>query len=73
MGIIYIVSVEFPLPGDNVEEKGCCQIKDESKDNRGLVDNNTAQSLSSEDIDSMRRLESYAACSFIALLCRTHN
>lgn len=73
MGMIYSVSVEFPLPGDIVEEKGCCQIKDESKDNRALVDNNTAQSLSGEDIDSMRRLESYTACSFVSLLCRTHN
>lgn len=41
--------------GDNVEEKGDCQIKDECKDNRGLVDNNTAQSLTGEDIDEMRR------------------
>ncbi|KAG5543027.1 hypothetical protein RHGRI_015946 [Rhododendron griersonianum] len=51
----YLSRVFPTAEGDNVEEKGCCQIKDESKDNRGLVDNNTAQSLSSEDIDSMRR------------------
>ncbi|CAL5383470.1 unnamed protein product [Camellia sinensis] len=41
--------------GDNVQEKGDCQINDECKDNRGLVDNNTAQSLTGEDIDEMRR------------------
>ncbi|GFY86239.1 eukaryotic initiation factor 3 gamma subunit family protein [Actinidia rufa] len=43
------------VSGDNVQEKVYCQIKDESKDNRALVDNNTAQSLTGEDIDSMRR------------------
>ncbi|KAJ8762192.1 hypothetical protein K2173_007347 [Erythroxylum novogranatense] len=40
---------------NNAEEKGDCQLMDESKDNRALVDNNKAQSLSSEDIDEMRR------------------
>lgn len=30
-------------------------IKDELRDNRAIVDNNKAQSLSSEDIDAMRR------------------
>ncbi|XP_059636291.1 uncharacterized protein LOC132278509 [Cornus florida] len=37
------------------EGKGDCQIKEESKDNRALVDNNTAQSLTGEEIDEMRR------------------
>uniref|UniRef100_A0A5B7AUJ1 tRNA (adenine(58)-N(1))-methyltransferase non-catalytic subunit TRM6 n=1 Tax=Davidia involucrata TaxID=16924 RepID=A0A5B7AUJ1_DAVIN len=40
--------------GNNLQEKGDFQIKDESKDNRTLVDNNTAQSLTGEDIDEMR-------------------
>ncbi|KAK2994693.1 hypothetical protein RJ640_026172 [Escallonia rubra] len=40
---------------NNVPEKGDCPIKDEFKDNRALVDNNTAQSLTGEDIDAMRR------------------
>uniref|UniRef100_A0A5B7ARY6 tRNA (adenine(58)-N(1))-methyltransferase non-catalytic subunit TRM6 n=2 Tax=Davidia involucrata TaxID=16924 RepID=A0A5B7ARY6_DAVIN len=40
--------------GNNLREKGDCQIKDESKDNRALVDNNTAQNLTGEDIDEMR-------------------
>ncbi|XP_060199819.1 uncharacterized protein LOC132628112 [Lycium barbarum] len=37
--------------GNNLEEKDV----DGSKDNRALVDNNTAQSLTSEDIDEMRK------------------
>ncbi|GFZ10374.1 eukaryotic initiation factor 3 gamma subunit family protein [Actinidia rufa] len=41
--------------GDNVQKKVYCQIEDESKDNRALVDNNTAQNLTGEDIDAMRR------------------
>ncbi|KAK3033235.1 hypothetical protein RJ639_033115 [Escallonia herrerae] len=46
----------FPVTeGNNVPEKGDCPIKDEFKDNRALVDNNTAQSLTGEDIDAMRR------------------
>lgn len=36
--------------GNNLEEKDV----DGSKDNRAIVDNNTAQSLTSEDIDEMR-------------------
>ncbi|KAH7849916.1 hypothetical protein Vadar_024872 [Vaccinium darrowii] len=51
----YLSRVLPTSEGDNVVEKGDCRIKDESKDNRALVDNNTAQSLSGEDIDSMRR------------------
>lgn len=39
------------LLGNNLEEKDV----DGSKDNRAIVDNNTAQSLTSEDIDEMRR------------------
>ncbi|KAA8537527.1 hypothetical protein F0562_027135 [Nyssa sinensis] len=41
--------------GNYLQEKVDFQIKDESKDNRALVDNNTAQSLTGEDIDEMRR------------------
>ncbi|KAM3337664.1 hypothetical protein P3S68_031989 [Capsicum galapagoense] len=36
---------------NSLEEKDV----DGSKDNRAIVDNNTAQSLTSEDIDEMRR------------------
>jgi tRNA (adenine-N(1)-)-methyltransferase non-catalytic subunit len=31
------------------------QARDETRDNRSLVDNNTAQTLSSEDIEAMKR------------------
>jgi tRNA (adenine-N(1)-)-methyltransferase non-catalytic subunit len=31
------------------------QLYGESKDNRSLIDNNTAQSLTGEDIEDMRR------------------
>lgn len=31
------------------------QVQDETRDNRSLVDNNTAQNLSSEDIEAMKR------------------
>lgn len=41
--------------GNNAEEKGECEIIDESKDNRALIDNNKAQSLTGNDIDTMRR------------------
>lgn len=43
------------LGNNNVEENNGCQSKDESKDNRALVDDNKAQSLTGEDIDAMRR------------------
>ncbi|XAR61666.1 hypothetical protein NMG60_11016148 [Bertholletia excelsa] len=41
--------------GDTVQGKEDCLVKDEFKDNRAIVDNNTAQSLTGEDIDAMRR------------------
>lgn len=47
----FIPSVE----GNNGEEKGDFQSQEISKDNRALVDNNKAQSLTGEDIDAMRR------------------
>ncbi|KAK1406615.1 hypothetical protein QVD17_42079 [Tagetes erecta] len=40
---------------NNTEEKRECGIKDESRDNRALVDNNTAQTLTGEDIEGLRR------------------
>ena len=47
--------VEFFLLGNNIQEKGDFQSQDETKDNRALVDNNNAQSLTGEEIDEMRR------------------
>ncbi|KAG5250348.1 tRNA (adenine(58)-N(1))-methyltransferase non-catalytic [Salix suchowensis] len=45
----------FVCVGNNDQEKGGCQIMDECRDNRAIVDNNEAQTLTSEDIDEMRR------------------
>ena len=49
---------EFSLSGSNdlQEEKESPTVYG-SKDNRELMDNNTAQSLTGEDIDELRRLE----------------
>ncbi|XP_057794809.1 uncharacterized protein LOC131011072 [Salvia miltiorrhiza] len=41
--------------GNNLGEKMDDQTMEECRDNRALVDNNTAQSLTGEDIDGMRR------------------
>ncbi|KAH6788473.1 eukaryotic initiation factor 3 gamma subunit family protein [Perilla frutescens var. frutescens] len=41
--------------GNNLREKMDDQTMEECRDNRALVDNNTAQSLTGEDIDDMRR------------------
>ncbi|CAL1355622.1 unnamed protein product [Linum trigynum] len=40
---------------NNVQEKGECEVVDESRDNRALVDDNKAQTLTGEDIDEMRK------------------
>ncbi|KAJ0025188.1 hypothetical protein Pint_09387 [Pistacia integerrima] len=40
---------------DDIQEKETIQINDELRDNRAIVDNNKAQSLTGEDIDAMRR------------------
>ncbi|KAL3639068.1 hypothetical protein CASFOL_016975 [Castilleja foliolosa] len=37
------------------EDKLDCQIMEECRDNRALVDNNTAQSLTGDDIDELRK------------------
>ena len=47
------------MVGNNDQEKGGCQIMDECRDNRAIVDNNEAQTLTSEDIDEMRRCFAY--------------
>ncbi|PHT66774.1 hypothetical protein T459_31199 [Capsicum annuum] len=53
MGLNPILDITSPLCGNtlgnSLEEKDV----DGSKDNRAIVDNNTAQSLTSEDIDEM--------------------
>ncbi|XP_012835735.1 PREDICTED: tRNA (adenine(58)-N(1))-methyltransferase non-catalytic subunit trm6 isoform X1 [Erythranthe guttata] len=40
---------------NNLGEKMDCEVMEECRDNRALVDNNTAQTLTGEDIDEMRR------------------
>lgn len=40
---------------NNAEDKKECELKEESRDNRALIDNNTAQTLTGEDIEGMRR------------------
>ncbi|XP_057973135.1 uncharacterized protein LOC131161407 [Malania oleifera] len=49
----YLSRVLSATQGNNVQE--ACTVKDESKDNRALVDDNKAQNLTGEDIDAMRR------------------
>ncbi|KAM5565107.1 hypothetical protein ABKV19_019237 [Rosa sericea] len=41
--------------GNSIQEQGDCQSKDELRDNRALVDNNKAQSLTGDAINEMRR------------------
>ncbi|KAJ4834887.1 hypothetical protein Tsubulata_049590 [Turnera subulata] len=43
------------MDGNNLQEEGDSKILDESRDNRALVDNNQAQSLTGDDIEEMRR------------------
>ncbi|KAL3640971.1 hypothetical protein CASFOL_015939 [Castilleja foliolosa] len=40
---------------DNRKDKMDCQIMEECRDNRALVDNNTAQSLTGDDINELRK------------------
>lgn len=51
----YLSRVLPTTEGHNIEETTNSLMKDELKDNRALVDNNTAQSLTGEDIDALRR------------------
>ncbi|XP_043711305.1 tRNA (adenine(58)-N(1))-methyltransferase non-catalytic subunit TRM6 isoform X2 [Telopea speciosissima] len=50
-----VSSLLVSLLARDLPEKGDCLLKDESRDNRSLVDDNTAQSLSGEDIEALRR------------------
>ncbi|XP_031118360.1 tRNA (adenine(58)-N(1))-methyltransferase non-catalytic subunit trm6 [Ipomoea triloba] len=50
-----LARVSPAIEGNNLEAESDSQTTDVSKDNRALVDNNTAQSLTGEDIDEMRR------------------
>ncbi|KAK7275211.1 hypothetical protein RIF29_16320 [Crotalaria pallida] len=48
-------SLPSSLQGDNTEEIKDGQVNVVSRDNRALIDNNTAQSLTGDDIEAMRR------------------
>ncbi|KAL5727282.1 hypothetical protein ACHQM5_000497 [Ranunculus cassubicifolius] len=50
----YLSRILAASEGDS-QEKSDTQSKEETKDNRALVDNNSAQSLSGQDIDALRR------------------
>jgi tRNA (adenine-N(1)-)-methyltransferase non-catalytic subunit len=50
---LYLSRVLPTAEGSNLQDK---REKDETKDNRALVDNNTAQNLTGDDIDAMRRV-----------------
>ncbi|XP_038977528.1 tRNA (adenine(58)-N(1))-methyltransferase non-catalytic subunit trm6-like [Phoenix dactylifera] len=50
-----IASSSAPSHDNCMQESDDGQSIDELKDNRSLIDNNTAQNLSSDDIDAMRR------------------
>lgn len=56
--------VEIFLLGNNIQEKGDEKSQEITKDNRALIDNNKAQSLTGEDIDAMRRWEHHALVSW---------
>ncbi|KAF6137144.1 hypothetical protein GIB67_030908 [Kingdonia uniflora] len=48
--------------GDYLQEKSKLQLKDESKDNRALIDNNTTQSIYGGAIDVLRRNKEERLC-----------
>ncbi|KAJ0702253.1 putative tRNA (adenine(58)-N(1))-methyltransferase [Helianthus annuus] len=47
--------IPTPEANNNTEDKREGAVKDESRDNRALIDNNTAQTLTGEDIEGLRR------------------
>ncbi|XP_048440263.1 tRNA (adenine(58)-N(1))-methyltransferase non-catalytic subunit trm6-like [Pyrus x bretschneideri] len=51
----YLARYTLSTEGNNVPEKGEIQSVDEFRDNRALVDNNKAQSLTGEDINAIRQ------------------
>ncbi|PKA58767.1 hypothetical protein AXF42_Ash000860 [Apostasia shenzhenica] len=52
--LAFVGEVEF-CTASTLQDKDYWQSAGESKDNRSLIDNNTAQGLSSEDINAMKR------------------
>ncbi|KAI5004315.1 hypothetical protein ZWY2020_031558 [Hordeum vulgare] len=55
-GLVPCAATDAPSQDDKQRDGGADgQAQDETRDNRSLVDNNTAQTLSSEDIEAMKR------------------
>lgn len=53
---MYLISV-FTFLGSDTDERRDSQSNVVSRDNRTLIDNNKAQSLTGEDIEAMKRWE----------------
>lgn len=53
--IFVTTSLSLIHPEDSMQDGADGQVQDETRDNRSLVDNNTAQNLSSDDIEAMKR------------------
>ncbi|RCV34956.1 hypothetical protein SEVIR_7G212000v4 [Setaria viridis] len=54
-GLVPCAAGDAPSREDSMEDGADGQVQDETRDNRSLVDNNTAQNLSSDDIEAMKR------------------
>ncbi|XP_062185795.1 uncharacterized protein LOC133889295 [Phragmites australis] len=54
-GLVPCAAAAAPSRDDSTRDGADGQAQDETRDNRSLVDNNTAQNLSSDDIEAMKR------------------
>ncbi|KAJ1265889.1 hypothetical protein BS78_08G108100 [Paspalum vaginatum] len=54
-GLAPCAAADAPSRDDSIRDGTNGQTLDETRDNRSLVDNNTAQNLSSDDIEAMKR------------------
>ncbi|KAF8702481.1 hypothetical protein HU200_032859 [Digitaria exilis] len=54
-GLVPCTTGDAPSRDDSMQDGADGQVQDETRDNRSLVDNNTAQNLSSDDIETMKR------------------
>jgi len=54
-GLVPCAAADAPSRDDSMQDGADGQVQDETRDNRSLVDNNTAQNLSSDDIEAMKR------------------
>ncbi|OEL16341.1 tRNA (adenine(58)-N(1))-methyltransferase non-catalytic subunit trm6 [Dichanthelium oligosanthes] len=54
-GLVPCAAADAPSRDDTMQDGAYGQVQDETRDNRSLVDNNTAQNLSCDDIEAMKR------------------